>query len=57
MALSINTWRPVDGALELTKNLLAKAHSDYDVTYQGYLANHLPHALYTLYALGGIDEY
>lgn len=54
MTISNITCPPADGAYELTKNLLAKAHSDYDVNYEEYLANHLPHGLYTLCALGGI---
>lgn len=53
MALSTITRRPVAGAYKLTESLLAKAHVDYDINYQGFLANHLPHGLYTLCALGG----
>lgn len=44
--------RTAAGAYELTKRLLIKAHAEYDINYQGYLANHLPHGLYTLCALG-----
>lgn len=54
MALSTITCRPADGAYELTENLLAKAHVEYDINYKGYFANHLPHGLYTLCVLGGI---
>lgn len=57
MALSNITRQPADGAYQLVKNLLAKAHAAYDMTYRGYLANHLPHGLYTLCVLGGTDEF
>lgn len=55
MALSNIIRKPADGTYELTENLLAKAHVEYSITYQGFLANHLPHGLYTLCALGGTD--
>ncbi|XP_037040039.1 oxidoreductase AflY-like [Bradysia coprophila] len=48
----LNSPRTAAGAYELTKNLLIKAHAEYDINYRGYLANHLPHGLYTLCALG-----
>lgn len=57
MAHSSSTRKPTDGAYELTETLLAKAHAEYDITYQGYLANHLPHGLYTLCVLGGMGEF
>ncbi|KAJ6642068.1 Oxidoreductase AflY [Pseudolycoriella hygida] len=56
MAPSHLTLRVADGAYKLTENLLSKAHYTYDVVYQGYLANHLPHGLYTLCALGASTE-
>ncbi len=56
MACKSITCQPsAAGAYQLTEHLLAKAHTDYDINYQGHLANHLPHGMYTLCVLGGMN--
>lgn len=44
------------GGLELVKDLIKKAHHEFDIVYDVYLANHLPHGLYTILSLGGITS-
>jgi hypothetical protein len=33
--------------------LIKKNHDEFDITFNNYLANHMVHHLYALYALGG----